>query len=268
MKRKWIKIVLWVVSVILFAVLIVSVVKIYGKNKCKAIQIIINTSENNTFLTEQDVRTYINSYNNSLVGTNLSDIDTEKIECLVNGHPYVLKSKVYTTIKGILKIEITQRLPIARIQNMFDEIYYLSDDGRMMPVPEKKSARVVLVTGKIPNIYNNVINLDIDSAEIMKDSAHFMTTLYNVYKMTRFINKNDFFKAQIQQIVVDSVENFELLPEVGKHIIIFGDETDMEQKFEQLELFYNKSIFIEGWDKYDTINVKYKNQIICSKINL
>jgi len=57
----------------------------------------------------------------------------------------------------------------------------------------------------------------------------------------------------------------ELIPKVGNHLIIFGDTSQMSQKFENLILFYRKGLTKVGWDKYNIINLKFKNQVVCSK---
>lgn len=271
MKKRLLKIVLWVGSIIIFLVLIGIVVNKWGMNKCQSVQITIEAPSDCTFLTEEDVRSYIGQSGDSLTGSDLSEINIEKLESIINQKPYVLNSKVYMSINGILKIDITQRTPIARIQPDTRLVgiqnyapYYISDDGRMMPLTVGKSSRVIFVNGNVRNFYCDFLKLDVDSARMAEDTIGFMKTLYTIYHVAKFINQNKFFKAQIQQIYVEENGDLVLIPEVGNHIVIFGDGNNISEKFRRLELFYEKATFIEGWDKYDTINIKYKNQIICS----
>ena len=271
MKKRGFKIFLWAVSIVIFLVLTGLVVNRYGMNKCRGVQINIHAPEDGAFLTQEDVRSYISEAGDSLTGADLSNINVEKLESIINQQPYVLSSKVYITLSGILKIDITERTPIARVQPdlRMEKIknygsYYITSDGRMIPVEDGKVARVVFVNGKIRNLYAEFIKLDVDSTQMAEDTTGFMTTLYTIYHVAGFINKNKFLKAQIQQIFVEENGDLVFIPEVGDHIIIFGDGNDMANKFRRIEIFYEKAAFIKGWDKYDTINVKYKNQIICS----
>jgi len=39
----------------------------------------------------------------------------------------------------------------------------------------------------------------------------------------------------------------------------------LEEKFENLKLFYSEGVKQTGWRKYKEINLKYKNQIVCVK---
>jgi cell division protein FtsQ len=271
MKKRLFKIFLWVVSIVIFLVLTGIVVNKYGMNKCRGVQITIHAPTDGAFLTQEDVKSYISESGDSLTGADLSKINIEKLESIINQKPYVLSSKVYMSLSGILKIDITERTPIARVQPdlRMEKVknygsYYITSDGRMIPVEEGKVARVVFVNGKIRNLYSEFIKLDVDSARMAEDTTGFMTTMYTIYHVADYISKNSFLKAQIQQIFVAENDDLIFIPEVGDHIIIFGDGNDMANKFRRIELFYEKAAFIKGWDKYDTINVKFKNQIICS----
>ena len=40
---------------------------------------------------------------------------------------------------------------------------------------------------------------------------------------------------------------------------------NMEDKFDNLSLFYKSGVQQTGWKKYKEINLKYKDQIVCIK---
>jgi cell division protein FtsQ len=52
---------------------------------------------------------------------------------------------------------------------------------------------------------------------------------------------------------------------VGNHRIVLGDFDDYAGKMYKLQLFYEQAIPKLGWEKYDVINLKYKDQIVCAK---
>jgi cell division protein FtsQ len=43
---------------------------------------------------------------------------------------------------------------------------------------------------------------------------------------------------------------------------MFGEATHIEGKFKKLELFYRSGINRVGWEKYRTIDIQYKGQVI------
>ena len=90
--------------------------------------------------------------------------------------------------------------------------------------------------------------------------------MYRIYKLAQFIARDTFFNAQIEQIYLNSDNDFELIPLIGKHVIIFGDAGNMEEKFGNLLVFYKQGLAVQGWEKYDTINLKYHNQVVATNV--
>ena len=61
--------------------------------------------------------------------------------------------------------------------------------------------------------------------------------------------------------------DLELIPRIGSHIIVFGDYSDCEIKFRNLMSLYKNGLPAVGWNKYETINLKFKGQVVCTKRN-
>ena len=81
-----------------------------------------------------------------------------------------------------------------------------------------------------------------------------------------FITHDKFLKAQIDQVYVTEGGEFELIPRIGNHVILLGKAVDLDDKFRKLYAFYKLGLNKIGWNKYNIINIKYKNQVVCSKI--
>ena len=39
----------------------------------------------------------------------------------------------------------------------------------------------------------------------------------------------------------------------------------MQEKFNKLEIFYKEGLNYMGWEKYETIKLDYKGQVVCDK---
>ncbi len=265
MKKRYLKIIIWSLSIALFLCLVCFAVIYYGKNKCHEVQISVDAPKDATFISEQDVKNYIIRAGDSLIGTELRKINIASIENIINENPFVLKSKVYSTLSGTIKIEIMQRTPIVRVQNMFNQSYYISQDGCLMPIVEGKTARVIVANGYIPDLYMNSLKLDIDSARIETDSVRLNKNLVKVYAAAHYINHDPFWKAQIQQLFISRNGDILMIPLVGDQIINLGDAKNIPEKLQKFRIFTTKPEFLSSWDKYDTINIKFKGQIVCSK---
>ncbi len=81
------------------------------------------------------------------------------------------------------------------------------------------------------------------------------------------IQHDDFWRSEIVQIVAhgggDKELEIELIPRSGRYTILFGKADDIERKLSDLDAFYRNVLTNVGWDKYRTINVKYKGQVVC-----
>jgi len=264
MKRRTIFIIVWAFLCVLLAIVLGMIVRKNGNSRCREIQISINYPSDDHFITEQDIRDSIALMVDTARGIRLSGIDIETLERMICDNPYIARAEVFTTIDGIVRVEVQQRKPIVRVQNSIRQNFYISDDGRLMLLKQGKAARVLFASGNISEYYWEGMRLDAGCNK--NDTAIIKTTLYKIFRLAQYISKDKFLDAQIEQIYVNRNGDITLIPMVGSHVIIFGDIDNMEEKFEKLMVFYKQGFPQEGWDKYDTINLKYQNQIVCTKI--
>ena len=112
----------------------------------------------------------------------------------------------------------------------------------------------------MPISHRYVAHVPVESGYIEKELA---TT--DLYKFALFLQENDFWNDQVEQIFVHPDNEVELIPRVGNHRIMLGTFEGFEEKLDKLQLFYEQAIPKVGWEKYSIINLKYKNQIVCTK---
>jgi cell division protein FtsQ len=236
----------------------------HNAGRCKNVVISIDHNGEDAFITETEIRSYIHLVSDSLEGEQLGKIDIHKLELLIAANPYVLKTSVYSTLDGIIHIDVNQRKPIVRVQNAAMEQWYISEDGHLMPLNPGRSARVPLASGYLTEFYSPELVLHDGPIITRKDTLMAATKTYGIYKIALQISKDPFLQAQIEQIYLNKEGDFELLPMVGKQLIIFGDAGNAEKKFANLEIFYKEGLSKEGWDTYDTVNLKFENQVVCT----
>jgi cell division protein FtsQ len=177
----------------------------------------------------------------------------------------VAKVRVFENNEGSLFVQIRQREPLLRIINKKFESFYLDESGTMLPVNPNFSARVLVANGEIEDSYLRKPNYRINILAL-SDSIYYDSLLTNLYRLTMFITHDKFLKSQIEQVYVDRKGEFELIPRVGNQVILLGRAEDLDEKFRKLYAFYKLGMNKIGWNKYNVINIKYKNQVVCSKI--
>ncbi|HYC28146.1 MAG TPA: hypothetical protein VEB42_05005, partial [Chitinophagaceae bacterium] len=86
-----------------------------------------------------------------------------------------------------------------------------------------------------------------------------------VKNISEYIDKNAFWSAQIVQVDITPQRNFEMVPEIGNHIIEFGDGNNVEDKFHRLMVFYKQVMSRSGLSSYERVSVEFARQIVAKK---
>ena len=227
--------------------LLVSVMFLVGfshhkNNEKKVREITIEFEDGNSLFMNYDmVDKLLKQNGNTVVNEPKTVINLHKLEANVLSHPMVEDASVFLTIDGALKTVIKQRTPIARIVSKTGS-YYIDKHAEKMPLSINYSARVILISGNINE----------------EDHAQ-------IYTLVSKILEDEFLKKQI--IGVRKVKNneFVLSTRIGNQKIELGKIEDLNKKFKNLNSFFNKTMADETIKNYSVINLKYNNQVVCSK---
>jgi len=256
---KWIlKIFMWTIILAYLIIIPGFIVERSGETPCNLIDISLPDSLSSRFVTQDDILNVINAPDNQILGYPIGTLDTREIENRLILNPALKKVEAYKTIGGKLHIEAIQRVPVVRIINNKGSSFYLDAEGAVVPFSEKFTPRVLIASGYInesKEIRQGLKINNIDSDNIIKQ----------VYELGCFISSHDFWKAQIEQIYVNKNGEFELVPRVGAYRIIFGSFDGYRGKFRKLYVLFEKGLNKVGWNKYETINLKFDGQIVCTK---
>lgn len=234
-----------IVAVVLFCYLVFSVILMNGKEEdgvCRQVTVVVKDSADRHFIDRKDVLSILKNTSLYPINQRLRDINTEKIERKVADNELIDRVSVYKTPSGNINIEVTQKTPVLRVFSTQGS-YYIDEHGHIMPVSPRYATYLPIVSGNI--------------------EKSFATT--DLYKFALFLQKHDFWNNQIEQIYVYPNKEVELIPRVGDHRIFLGSFEDFREKMDHLQLFYEQAIPKVGWEKYRIINLKYKNQIVCTK---
>ena len=236
---------LYIIFATLLVAYLVAAAFFFPDNKtealsCKEVEILITDSLEKHFLKENDIVAYLKKA--GLYPLDKEDINTHDIEDALLKNEIVETAEVIQTISGNVRIVISQKMPILRVFSSGGS-YYVDKSGQVMPVVPGQAIYVPVASGNIEKA--------------------FATT--DLYKFALFLQNNDFWNNQIDQIYVRPDKDVELVPRVGNHRILLGSLDEHEKKLKHLRLFYEQVIPKMGWEKYSVINLKYKNQIVCTK---
>jgi cell division protein FtsQ len=213
-----------------------------GGKDCCGLEVIVLDSLDKHFVSESDLIHILKKADLNPINKPIDEINTEQIEKELLKNEMIAEVEVYKTPSGLIKLEVEQKIPILRIISPNGN-YYVDNLGTTMPVSLRYVAHVPVVSGFVEREF----------------------AVGSLYQFALFLQENDFWNNQIEQIYVHPDNEIELIPRVGNHRIVLGTFDNFEGKLNNLKLFYEKAIPKVGWEKYSIINLKYKNQIVCTK---
>jgi cell division protein FtsQ len=260
--KKILKIITWTLLLGGFSTLIGFMDVKNRDTLCRDLRITIDYGGSDKLITQEDIRELIYRLSDTLAGQKLKAIDCRKLEDALGRHVYLKEAQVYTTINGLVNVRVKQRTPVVRIMNTVYPGFYLDDEGIMMPLNPGLVARVVVARGSINEIC--LPGYSIREAALNKGmNSH--VAVGKVYAVAEFIHRDSQLRSLIDQIYVNDRGEIELIPVFGRHTIIFGEAGEVEAKFAKLKVFYRNGLTKIGWDKYSIINLKYRDQVVCTK---
>lgn len=231
---------------------------------CRSVHYNLVYGEAEVLIMEADVDSLIRSVSGQVKGKPLYLINTEKIERVLRKYPYVASAHVYGTLTGEIFVDIYQREPVIRVITESNKSYFIGKEGVVLSVHPDYPVRVLVASGTIPD--SIFIRSARKSKRLPVDSASSSPLLSDLHRLALFISGKPFLKAQVDQVYVNRQGDYELIPKLGNHIILFGNAEDLGDKFRRLMIFYRQGLNQIGWNKYNVINIKYRNQVVCSKI--
>lgn len=244
--------------------LLVSANKIVGEQSLKVPTIDMNVQDGISLLTEQELLNEL--YAKHLFSENIkkSEFDPFAVEDYIRNMNEVLTADVFIGLGNDWSIEVTTRRPVARIVVKGMKNFYVDSNYDLMKLSPYAKPRILTFTG-LDAFFQPEMTFD---KIINNDSLKTKLKLDQIYHISKYVCSDAFYNAQIVQVHYDNKEGFILIPKVGSQRIIFGTAKTAEEvndKFQKLTTFYGEVVPYEGWNKYKSINLKFKDQIVAKK---
>jgi cell division protein FtsQ len=220
---------------------------------CRSMDVNIEHLSGVYFIDESSIIRKVFDLGVPIIGEPLEGINLQAIRNSILELPSVRDAQVYTRIDGRLVLSVQQRRPLFRVIAANHPGYYIDTEGNPMPLSDRYSARVPVVTGSVPPTLE----------QAMENNEH--PTLAEAFHLVQFIENNPFWSAQTEHIIALPSGEFELVPRVGGARIAIGSTALLENKFERLSAFYLKMATTSNLNKYKRINLKYRDQVVCER---
>jgi len=235
------------IGVIVLFLLIVAVETLLRNKRIGQVHLSIERPNNLLFIDSTEVKRLLTNNNKEDIHkASFRQLSVKTLENRVKSNVFVDKCEIARDLSGNLWVKIKQAKPIARFMREGKPDFYVDSIGKILPVSERYTARVMLFTrendDRLPN---------------------FKEDDFNLLLLIKKISRSKFWKAQISSLHLTAKREILLYPQLGSHAIEFGRCFDLDDKLERLMIFYKDILPRKGWTKYKRVSLKFSGQLVC-----
>lgn len=193
-------------------------------------------------IVRKGLETELRNYPKRIAGTPIMELDADKIEKHLKGMNLFEEVSCMLTSDNRLLVQAVPVVPVMRIFTN-DKSYYINKSGKYIEA--------------LPEFYTNV--------PIVSGNFTKKFTPKEVLPLVQKIESNEFLREVTGMIIANDRNNLLIVPRIRGHVVNFGDTSRLDEKIDMLKLFYRKVMPKKGWNVYDTISVKYRDQIVATR---
>ncbi len=251
--------ILWITALIITLVATVFANIEYHKRPTQDLKVEMAWSLNPTLASVDGVKKKILDKSPHIVGQRIENLKLEEIESKVAENSQFTDVRAFLKINGDIVMKLKSRKAILRVFDEKGYNLYLGKGKVLMGTSLSNSQRLLVASGHLPYLSPE------EKIRVLNDERKLPQIYSDVYDLAELIHDDEFLDALIDQIYITKKGEAELIPKIGVKLIEFGNFENMEKKLENLKTFYINGKDIVDWQKYRSINIKFDNQVVCSK---
>ncbi len=251
MVKKILSILLWVVTAAALVVLFVFARENYLKAPLKSVQLITETDTG--FVRKAALYDEIGRICGK---SNIGTVNMLAVREVMDSNSWIESSAAYIDLEGRLNVSFKEYEPWFRVFDKKGGSVYVTRDGVIVPVSRNYTPYVMVASGNF--------ELRSDSYRL-NDTLDSDKNLLNALHWCQAIEENDFVNHCIGQLYCNKRNQFELTVKGFGGRVIVGDTCDAADKLKRLETFMKQRIDNPETKTLKSINLNYKNQIVCTK---
>ena len=233
---------------VMAGLLIAAVVSGYknrpAEQECRSLRYMIEDREERLYLTEIELTQLLRAKDLYPVNRVVAPTTLHQIEKTIAQHPMVRTAQCYITPRGEMKIRITQRLPLLRVQTPI-EVYFIDTDRRVMAYRESVRDKVPVVTG----------NVGVTQAS------------NSLADFALWLQKNDYWRPRIHHLQVQNPQMVYLYLSdqhsvISVQRVVLGSMRGYEAKLNKLRVFLEDGKEALKDKQYMEIDLRFRGQIV------
>lgn len=253
MVKKILSILLWVVTAAGIVLLFVFARENYLKAPVKSVQLITDTDTG--FVRKTVLHDEIERLCNQ---KNIGTVNMMSIKKVMDDNSWIESSASYIDLDGTLNVSFKEYEPWFRVYGKNGRSVYVTRNGVVIPPSRIYTPYVLVASGNFELRSDSV-------AYRLNDSLDSDKNLLNALHWCSAIEGNDFVSHCVGQLYCNKKDLFEITVKGFDGRVIVGDTCDAADKLNRLEVFMKQRIDSHETKNLKSINLNYKNQIVCTK---
>ena len=250
--RKWFLLLLWCGLGTAIIVLLLAAINRKSSRTCKLYHVTINKGGQTLFVSQHDITDVLTDHGiQKLVGRTLISFDLRSMEMMLKKNNWIKNAELFFDNNDALEVNITERVPVARVFTRSGASFCLDSGGLQLPLPELMAVKLPVFTAY--------------PGEKIRMHGKDSILVRGICNLSGFFAADPFWMAEIEQINITQDRNFEMVPVMGNHLITFGGADGLQDKFRRLMVFYQQVMAIGGFDKYCKLDLRYAGQVVATK---
>lgn len=206
------------------------------------LKITIEDADERQFIAEQDITALLQRKNLYPVGRVVDSVSTHAIEQAIRQHPMVRTAECYKLSSPIVRIRVTQRVPLLCVKTAA-ETYLVDTDRKRMVVPSNIDPMPIRVTGHV------------GERMAKEEIADFVC----------WLNRHAYWRERIAYIQVNSPKSVTLYQKGEEPRILLGELNDYVGKLRRLRTWYENADELPEMPKYYELDLRFRSQVIGRK---
>ena len=210
--------------------------------QCRGIRIAVR-NDSMSIVSPRFIETEIKRLGLQADGKQFAAINAEQIEKAFGKQYYVEYAQCYRSNDNMMCLDIYPVKPVLRVFERSGASYYINRSGKRVPVSFSIFTDVPVAAGAFSRQYPPE----------------------RLMPLLDYMRENPEIDNLVGAIEVADSQNVYIIPNIAGHVVNLGSLDNLPAKFGKLFRFYKEVLPVKGWNIYDTISLKWHNQIVAVK---
>ena len=206
---------------------------------CTSLKFIIEDKAERQYVTDKELQQLLVNEQINPVGQEVNAVSLHRIEKAVLAHPMVRTAECYLTPRNEIKVRLTQRIPLLRVQTA-DNTYFIDTDRKVMQARAVVRDSVLVVTGTV--------------------GVQMATT--QLASFAEWLQDEPYWQQQIRYIQVHSPQMVYIYLRNGQPRVVLGSMRDYERKLKKLRTFLENGAEAIQDKNYYEYDIRFRGQVI------